>query len=123
GVQVCRSSGGCRLACVSSYWCEGVLFLDGTEGLTCLGKDGTLAGVALPAPHGDIDVGRIDFERPRRRWPGLTMPSIRPDPGIESPNKDHSPQITTPFLLISIKAQRSSPSRLSGCAVLRSAWT
>ncbi len=34
------------------------------------------------------------------------MPSIRPDPGIESPNKDHSPQITTPFLLISIKAQK-----------------
>src|SRR5262249_16996433 len=32
-------------------------------------------------------------------------------------------EITTPFLLISIKAQRSSPSRLSGCAVLRSAWT
>src|SRR5262249_47992919 len=51
------------------------------------------------------------------------MPSIRPDPGIESPNKDHSPQITTPFLLISIKAQKSSPSRLSGCAGIQSPGT
>src|ERR1700756_2487879 len=59
----------------------------------------------------------------RRRRPGLATPSSSPNPCIEPSNNDHSPSITTPYLLISRRAHKSWPSGLNGCVGILSPGT
>ena len=63
------------------------MLLDRLEGFAWPSKDRWLAGVGLPAPHRDVDVGRIDLERPRLATGALGCIKMEPLPQKGSSTK------------------------------------